>query len=270
MHGHRKGQLLITAIVAITIILCFEVTPLLAAQKIKPTNGDPDAQSLANTHKLSLSFGGLLMSGRVTTAVLPTTLGDYGDMNPIESPFGFGVSFDYNVTPKMRLFIDGNAYSYRKQVGVAGENSESFWVYEMTDYETHYLHFDDDAFFDMRTAGFRLGVKYDLPRGNMRPWFGMGVGVYSWKADYCTADRTKSWGSATGTTFGPTFLCGVDFMFARSSRHPFMLSVYGDFASPVVKPVIDNLFIDGWTWDNSGGNHVMGPYRFGVSLGIFQ
>lgn len=270
MHNVRDSRQFITGLSLLALALLGMMVSTNNAQTAAPTQNLGGESNSVKTHKMSISFGGLLMSGRTTTAVLPTSGDDYGDMNPIESPFGLGLSFDYNVSPKMRLFIDGNAYSYRKQVGVAGENSESFWVYEMTDYETHYLHFNDDAFFDMRTVGFRLGMKYDLPKGNTRPWFGMGVGVYSWKADYCTADRSKSWGSASGTTVGPTFLCGIDYIFSRTSKHPMMISFYGDFASPVVKPVIDNLFLDGWTWNNSGGNHVMGPYRFGVSFGIYQ
>ena len=256
-----------TAVIALfAMIVCVSTG---SPQTVDPANAGNESQGSFAAHKLSLSFGGLLMSGRVETAVLPTSGDNYGDMNPMESPYGFGLGVDYNISPKMRIFLDGNVYSYRKQVGVAGELSESFWVYEMTDYSTHYLMFNDDAYFDMQTAGFRLGVKYDLPKGNLRPWFGAGIGLYSWKADYCTADRSKSWGSASGTVTGATFLLGGDFIVLKSAKHPVMLSLFGDFASPVVNPVIENLFLDGWTWENSGGNHVMGPYRFGLSIGFF-
>lgn len=264
-YSTRSARVVMIALFAIAVSVSIGY-----AQSAEPANAENSSQGTFAAHKLSLSFGGLLMSGRVETAVLPTSGDNYGDMNPMENPYGFGLSLDYNLAPKMRLFLDGNVYSYRKQVGVAGELSESFWIYEMTDYSTHYLMFNDDAYFDMQTAGFRLGVKYDLPRGNLRPWVGAGVGIYSWKAAYNTADRSKTWGSASGTVSGVTFLCGVDFLVLKSSKHPLMVSLFGDFASPVVNPVIDNLFQDGWTWDNSGGNHVMGPYRFGLSIGFLH
>lgn len=266
----KKSSLLISSVFLMSLVLVVSINPALTAQTTDSTGRAVNESNSLKVHKLSFSFGGVVMDGKVTTAVLPTSGDDFGDMNPIESPYGFGLSIDYNLSPKLRLFLDGNAYSYRKQVAVAGENSESFWVYEMTDYTTHYLAFNDDAYFDMRTTGFRIGVKYDFPKGNLRPWVGTGFGFYSWKVDYCTTDRSKTWGSATGTVAGATFLCGVDYIFGRASSHPMMISLYGDFASPVVNPVIDNLFIDGWTWDNSGGNHVMGPYRIGLSIGFFQ
>ena len=85
-----------------------------------------------------------------------------------------------------------------------------------------------------------------------------------------TADRTKTWGGDSGTVAGPTFLLGVDFIFGRESRSPMVLTLYGDFASPVVNETITDLFQDGWTWENSTGSHVMGPYRFGVSIGFMR
>lgn len=214
-----------------------------------------------------VSFGGFGMSGRVTTALLPEGGDDYADMNPIERPFGFGLSIDYKLAPNMRLFLDGNVTTYRKQVGIEGEYSTSFWVYEMTGYESHIIGpFTDDAYYYMDTTGMRLGLKYDFPAKGFRPWVGAGFGIYSWKADYATADHSASWGSDSGTVAGATFLCGVDFFIGSGS----MITIFGDFTSPVANPVIEDLFQDGWTWDNSGGSHVMGPYRFGISFGLLK
>ena len=215
--------------------------------------------------KWSVSFGGYAMSGRVTTALLPVSGNDYADMNPIERPFGFSLAIDYKVGSSMRLFFDGGVSNYRKQVGIKDEYSTSFWVYEMTDYTSHIIGpFTDDAFFYMDTTGMRLGFKYDFQANGFRPWAGLGLGIYSWKADYATPDRGSSWGSDSGMATGATFLLGVDFFLGEST----MLTVFGDFASPVANPLVSNLFQDGWTWENSGGSHVMGPYRFGVSLGF--
>jgi hypothetical protein len=43
---------------------------------------------------------------------------------------------------------------------------------------------------------------------------------------------------------------------------------YADLTAPAVFPVINDLFKLGWTWDNSGGNNIMGAYRFGVAIGM--
>ena len=189
----------------------------------------------------------------------------------MENPYGFGLSIDYNIDSSLRLFLDGNFYSYQRQVGVEGEYSSSFWVSEMTDYASNLIGpFDEDAYFYMKTTGFRVGVKYGFQRESFRPWVGAGIGIYSWNADYATADKTGSWGSDFGSVAGATFLFGVDFIFGRDSEKPMMITFFGDLASPVANPIIDDLFQDGWTWENSGGSHIMGPYRFGISIGFFQ
>lgn len=213
----------------------------------------------------TFSFSGYAMSGKVETALLPTTTDDYADMNPMQRPFGIGIGIDYKLSPNLRVFLDGNVTTFRKLVGIEGENSASFWVYEMTGYESHEVGpFTDDAYFYMDTSGGRIGVKYDFPAKKARPWVGAGLGIYSWKAEYATDDRGGTWGSDDGIATGMTFLAGVDFLLGNAT----VISLFGDFASPVANPVIEDLFHDGWTWDNVGGNHVMGPYRFGVALGF--
>ena len=234
-----------------------------------PQNAD-QAKTSPTPHKWSLGFDGVIMNGTVTPALLPQGEGYAGGGIPIESPYGFGLSIDYNVNQSFRLFLTGNFYTYRRQVGIEGQYSTSFWVSEMNDYETNLISFNEDAYFYMQTTGFRLGVKYGLQKNSLRPWVGAGIGFYAWKADYTTADRSKSWGSDNGTTTGVTFLFGVDYIFSRESKNPMMVTLYCDLASPVANPTIDNLFQDGWTWDNAGGNHIMGPTRFGLSIGILH
>jgi len=222
------------------------------------------------SHKWGLSFGGVLMSGRVTPALLPVGEGFFGGGVPIESPYGFGLSVDYNVNPSLRIFLDGNFYTYRKQVGIEGLESSSTWVFEMNDYATNLISFNKDAYFYMQTTGFRLGAKYGFQKNNFRPWVGAGFGFYAWKADYATADRSGSWGSDNGTATGVTFLFGVDYILGRDSKKPIIITFFGDLASPVANPEIDDLFQDGWTWDNAGGNHIMGTSRFGFSIGFLR
>jgi len=257
----------------ILVSLCLVLSTYTVSEAQIDNNSSRDTDSAKTSswsHKWGLSFGGVLMNGTVSPALLPVGTGYAGGGIPIESPYGFGLSIDYNLNPSIRFFLDGNFYTYRIQVGIEGENSSSFWVSEMNDYETNMITFNEDAYFYMQTTGFRLGVKYGFQINNLRPWVGTGIGFYAWKADYATADRSGSWGSDNGTKTGITFLFGLDYIFSPESNHPIMIALFGDLASPVAYPVIDDLFHDGWTWDNTGGNHIMGPYRFGLSVGLFH
>ncbi|MBU8869513.1 MAG: hypothetical protein KOO60_01445 [Gemmatimonadales bacterium] len=266
--ANRFGQ---CGVLLVLLALVLSSQTMSLAQTPDTDNTTSDPSTIPNEHKWGLSFGGVLMDGRVTPAFLPVGEGYSGGMIPIENPFGFGLSIDYNVNSSFRFFLDGNFYSYQRQVGVEGDYSSSFWVNEMTDYESNLIGpFTEDAFFYMRTTGFRLGAKYGFQRKGFRPWVGVGLGFYAWNVDYANADRTGSWGSDYGTLAGVTYLFGVDFIFGRDSENPIMITLFGDLASPVAKPIIDDLFQDSWTWENSGGSHIMGPDRLGVSIGFWH
>lgn len=253
----------------VILVLALSTFTVSEAQIVDTDSQDVDnVKSSSMSHKWSLSFGGVLMDGRVTPALLPEGEGFAGGGIPIESPYGFGLSIDYSIDPSIRLFLDGNFYSYRKQVGVEDQYSTSFWVFEMNDYASNLINFNEDAYFYMQTTGFRLGAKYSIQKKNLRPWVGAGIGFYAWKASYDNVDRSASWGSDNGTATGVTFLFGVDLILSRESKNPIMITLYGDMASPVANPIIDDLFQDGWTWDNAGGNHIMGTSRFGFSIGV--
>ena len=60
----------------------------------------------------------------------------------------------------------------------------------------------------------------------------------------------------------------VDFHIKESSagKDLFIVTLFGEAASPVVNPEFNDLFYTGWTWPNSGGNHIMGPCRIGLAL----
>lgn len=204
--------------------------------------------------------------GLVNTAVhLPS---DYAGFNPIDSGWGAGLTFDYAPIPEIRLFLDGNYFTYRKQVGIAGQNSSGEWVFDMTGYSTNQLHFSQDAYYDMDATGFRAGLKAVLPLRNLQPWVGAGYGYYYWKASYDTKDRSSSWGSTSGYVWGITYLAGIDWWLSTSGTTGMFVRLYADLAAPAVFPVINNLFNSGWTWNETGGDLIMGAYRFGVAVGL--
>ena len=265
---NRSGLCGFLLVLLVLVLSTYTVSLAQTPDAIQTTS---DTDTTPKQHQWVLSFGGVLMSGRITPAFLPVGEDYSGGMIPMENPYGFGLSIDYNIDSSLRLFLDGNFYSYQRQVGVEGEYSSSFWVSEMTDYESNLIGpFSEDAFFYMKTTGFRVGAKYGFQRESFRPWVGAGIGFYSWVADYANTDRTGSWGSDSGTATGVTFLFGVDFIIGRESKNPMMITLFGDLAAPVANPIIDDLFNDGWTWDNVGGSHIMGPTRFGVSIGFWR
>jgi hypothetical protein len=198
-----------------------------------------------------LGFFGQYPFGQVNTAVVSPE-DSYANFNPIDFGYGFGLSVEYRLAPSMRLFLGGS--------------HSSFWVYEMTGYTTNQLHFNDDAFMYMDTTGFRLGAKLVLPGSGIQPWIGAGFGYYRWDAAYMTGDRSSTWGSDGGYAWGLTYLGGVDIRVFEVGGNGLWLTVYTDLAAPAVFPVIENLFQAGWTWDDSGGSPIMGPYR--VSAGF--
>lgn len=223
---------------------------------------------LVKEKKWIIGFSGVLPIGDTQPCMVPEDENHWGP-NPLDKSYGFGVTIENSVGTNLRIFLDGNYYIYRKLVAEEGLRSWSHWVFENNDYGSWYTGtFTKDAYFDMEATGFRVGAKYAFVKKNFRPWVGLGVGIYSWKASYMTSDRKKTWGFDSGFIGGVTYLVGVDFIVNISETDKFVLTFFGDFASPVANPKIENLFYNGWTWENSGGNHIMGPYRFGVSIGF--
>ena len=216
---------------------------------------------------LTVAFQGAVPFGLVNTAVQAPGESS-GGFNSIDSGWGAGLTIEYALVPELRLFIDGNHFTYRKQVGVAGQNSSGDWVFEMTGYSTNQLSFSQDAFFDMSATGIRAGLKAVLPLGSMQPWGAVGYGYYRWDASYETSDRSGSWGSAGGYVWGLTYMAGMDWWMSLSKKNDMFFRIYADLTAPAVFPVINDLFRAGWTWDNSGGNNIMGAYRFGIAIGM--
>ena len=217
-----------------------------------------------------LGFQGELPLGTVNTPIVPDGSGSSGDFDPYDLSWGVGLSLEYRVTPEISLFLDGNHYSYRKLVAEQGGYGTGFWVYEMTGYSSFLVGpFSDDAHFTMDSTGFRLGAKLGMPMGVLRPWIGAAVGFWYWSAGFFTADRTGTWGSgAEGYVWGYSLLGGLDWTLEMSPGNPVIVTLFADLMSPAVFPVITNLFQPGWTWDNAGGNSIMGPYRIGIGFAM--
>jgi len=212
------------------------------------------------TPSLFLGFHGGLTSGQMNSASAPK-----GVSSSMMASTGYfvGVNFEFALIPNFHLFIDGTTAS--QQVDVAGSDgiTSSFWIYEQTGYSTHDRTLATDCIAQMRGTGFRGGMKYYLTENSaIRPWAGLGYGLYRWTFSYLNSEKTKTYGEATGMVSGLTYVVGVSFVLDPKTH----IVLFGDLTSPAAFPKIDNLFGTGWTWDNTGGNPIMGPYRVGIAF----
>jgi hypothetical protein len=210
-----------------------------------------------------LGFQGGGTSGKINAAASPKEANYAASMVDATGYF-VGVSLETAIASQIKLFIDGNTAMQKTPVASSGGYANSFWVYEMSGYTSHDVGpFSTDVNAVIQGTGFRLGAKYFISDSGMfQPWIGLGYGIYTWSFDYLNSERTKSYGKATGTVTGLTYLLGVNLEVDDKTN----IVLFGDLASPVASPKIDNLFNAGWTWENPGLNHIFGPYRVGIAI----
>ena len=227
----------------------------------------PPAQLPGGQIKRVKSFAAFnigMMNGLMSTPVNPTNSSmNPGGLNEAGGNF-MGFSFEREITPDLRFFLDYNFTRRQLPIAEEGGYATGFWVGEQTGWASNTVGpFSTDVDALIETSGVRLGAKYFFTKpGTLRPWVGLGYGVYFWTFDFLNSSRTKRYGKGTGIVNGLTYLAGVNLKIGKKAY----IVLYGDFASPVCNVKIDNLFYSGWTWDNRGGNHVMGPYRYGLAL----
>lgn len=192
------------------------------------------------------------------------------DLDPNDGGYGFGVAIDYTIMPGLRFVLDGTYSTYKRIVAENGIQSTSEWVFEMMDYSDHFTPAwtQDDVYMNMTSSGFKLGVKYGKEIKNIQPWVGLYYGFYSWQCDFMNKDKSSTWGKDEGYVGGLTYAVGVDFHIkgGLNNQDMFMITLFGEGASPVANPEINDLFYTGWNWTNAGGNHIMAPYRLGIAL----
>ncbi|MCK4771777.1 MAG: hypothetical protein KAT18_02575 [Candidatus Latescibacteria bacterium] len=222
---------------------------------------------------IAVSLGLGMSKGRVGAPFTPE--GEPQGLVPYDSGFFMNMSLDVNAGSGLRLFFGMAGNIQRKLLARAHGVGNGLWVFEQSGYESHSISFADtdyDVHMFMDTAGFRLGAKLAPPNsGTFVPWVGISAGIYLWTVDFANTARDRSYGSDKGVATGITYMGGIDLRIPISGRKEkrkyVILTPFVDLASPVAYPKIENLFLDGWTWDNVGGSHVMGPTRFGVMLG---
>ncbi len=183
---------------------------------------------------------------------------------PYDLAYSFGIGMDYKLLPSFALFIDGGFSSWKKLIAEKNGYSAGAWIWEQSGYEDARIGpFPMDTYYYMDATSLRAGARYIPSKGKIEPWIGVGYGVYAWQATIGNRKEEKKYGQNSGLVGGLTFLGGVDLNFKD-----FIFRIFGEAASPVANPKIENLFQKGWTFENTGGEHILGPYRFGIGIGV--
>ncbi|MCM2322984.1 MAG: hypothetical protein NDJ90_06945 [Oligoflexia bacterium] len=245
-------------------------TPAAATAQTSPTPAlpaaapsTPPSAPIPARPSYFLQFHGGFTSGRLTAAAHPKEVNEHESMREA-SGYMMGVGIEGDLSSNLRWFFDGTTASQKLDVASEGGYASGDWIFEERDYAGRDVGpFTTDVNAVVRGTGFRAGAKYFVGEpGGLRPWAGAGYGFYTWSYAYLNSEETKTYGKAKGSVTGLTVMGGVNYEIDTRT----VISVYADLMSPAVFPKIENLFNTGWTWENSGGTHIMGPFRLGAAL----
>jgi len=214
--------------------------------------------------KYLIGFNLVLPTGQAPSTALTNSI------VPIEKSYGFGLIIQRKIIKNLNLFFDINTYNYNNFLASQGEDVQSIWTVEQS--ATHWdepgapqiQYVNDlptDVHFDMQATGFRLGGKYIFSDKKLQPWAGAAFGFYEWEANYFNAEKDKTYGSDRGFVPGFTFLGGVDYKVTQD----IVITAFADLTSPVTEYTIEGLFYPQWDITDYQC-HIMGPYRFGITL----
>jgi hypothetical protein len=184
---------------------------------------------------------------------------------PYDSAWGAGVGLEYRLLDSLAACFDASFSRWEKLLAKKYGYGVGDWVWEQNGYlDARIGPFPMDVKYYMQTTKMRLGAKYYALTGVFQPWIGASAGLYSWQATIGNLEEEKKYSEiSSGYAFAPSFQFGIDLALGEV-----VIRIFGDFATAVANLKFENLFRPNWTFDNTGGEHVEGPYRFGISLGM--
>jgi hypothetical protein len=221
--------------------------------------------------KMYMGFNGIYQTGRWGDVPVVPKNGPYTAFasGVPYGGYGFGTNLNLFITHNISLFFDGNFYSRKIDIAYKGGYASSEWVAEMTNYSSDEIGpFDEDAYFYVYTTGFRLGFRYYLNENkNIKPWFGAYYGYYNYTIGIFNKAQTQTWGNTTDNTNALSYFnLGLDLLNNDNSLGISIFFEAGGIVPNNNSYTIENCLVNGWTWHSEGGLHIIGPYRFGISI----
>lgn len=231
-----------------------------------------EAQKPEKKKNFTIFASGTYNLGSVTWAPCFPLEGEYhpgsayvSSDKPYDLSYSFGVGADYEIFPNFKLFFDGSINTWNKLIAKKDGYGVGEWIFEQADYaDARVGPFPMDTYYYMDTTDLRIGAKYYLPLGkNFQPWVGAGYGIYSWEATIGNKEEEKKYSQASGLAGSVSVLAGIDLVV-----DDFVLRIFGDFGGPAVNLKMENLFKSGWTFENTGGEYAVAPYKIGAAIGM--
>jgi hypothetical protein len=184
---------------------------------------------------------------------------------PYDLAWGAGMGLEYRFMGSFAGSLDFGISRWEKLLAKANGYGVGDWVWEQSGYtDARVGPFPMDVKYYMDTTSVRLGGKYYPIEGVFQPFVGLSLGMYAWQAIIGNREEEKKYSEiSSGTAFSPTYQLGIDFVLDG-----FVVRIFGDLATAVANPKFEDLFQPGWTFESVGGEHVQGPYRFGLAVAM--
>lgn len=179
--------------------------------------------------------------------------------------WGAGMGIEYRLMDSLSGGIDFGLSSWEKLLVKKDGYGVGNWVWEQNDYmDARVGPFPMDVKYYMDTIFIRFGAKYYPMHGIIQPFIGASLGIYAWDATIGNRGEEKKYSDiSSGFSSSVSYQLGIDFVFDE-----FSFRIFADMATAVGNPKFENLFVNGWTFENTGGEHLQGSYRLGIALGM--
>ena len=198
---------------------------------------------------------------------LYTNAGGPNPAEPYDFSYSFGISIDYRILDFLALFLDGGFNTWKLRLADKDGYSYGQWVYETTGYTSAVVGpFTMDTYYYFDCTSLRIGARYLFGEKFIQPWAGAGIGIYAWQATIGNRKEALKIGNPdSGLSFGYSILGGIDI-----SINDFVFRVFLDYGSAIGYPRITGLLKDypDAAFENTGGEHVTGPYKIGAAIGV--
>lgn len=247
--------------------------PLIPVATPPASTGPGSAQTATTLKQSFLYIYGTMQSGLTghmpcepwdSSSYIPGNPYFNNGMEPYDSSWGAGMSMEWRMADFLSFNLDAGFSSWDKLLAKKDGYGIGFWVWEQSGYNDARIGpFPMDVRYYMDTTILRLGTKYYPMTGLFQPWVGVSAGLYAWQVTIGNREEEKKYSDTSGTAFSTSLQVGIDLV-----MDDFVIRFFGDFATAVANPRLENLFQQGWTYEDPTGEFVEGPYRYGIAIGM--